>query len=112
MLTMGLREFNGIRIFVLSDRYLEGVKPPPQKRHVEITVSLHVLRGLAEKKRTGEVGGAFNFQEFAQDERNKYHVMICNYRFFKDFTEGSSDPSWIINMVNHFLPMELAAMRK
>lgn len=97
--------------FSIED-YPEGVKPPPQTRHVEITVSLHVLRGLAEKYKQGEVGGTFNFQEFAQDERNKYTVMICNYRFFKDFTEGSQDPSWIINMVNHFLPMELAASQK
>ncbi|ODN05251.1 hypothetical protein Ocin01_01424 [Orchesella cincta] len=94
------------------DQYPEGVKPPPQTRHVEITVCLHVLRGLAERQRKGETGSAFNFQEFTQDERNKYNVMICNYRFFKDFTEGSQDPTWIVNIVNHFLPAEVNVNRK
>ncbi|CAL8121904.1 unnamed protein product [Orchesella dallaii] len=89
------------------DQYAEGVKPPPQTRHVEITVCLHVLRGFAEKQKSGETGSAFNLHEWTKDEQNKYNVMICNYRFFRDFTEGSPDPAWIVNMVNHFLPAEV-----
>ncbi len=88
-------------------KYIEsGQKPPPQTRHVEITVVLHVLRGMAEVQRTSKDSSTFSVIDFTKDEENKYRVMVCNYRFFRDFTEGVN-PSWIINMVNHFLPAEI-----
>lgn len=33
---------------------------------------------------------------------NKY----INFRFFRDFTQGTKDPTWIINWINQFLPAE------
>ncbi|OXA63940.1 hypothetical protein Fcan01_02830 [Folsomia candida] len=78
---------------------------PPQTRHVEITVVLHVLRGMAEVQRTSK--DTFSVIDFTKDEENKYRVMVLNYRFFRDFTVGCKDPTWIINMVNHFLPAEI-----
>jgi len=78
-------------------------KGPPQKRYVEITVVFHVLRGMAEMQKNSE---SFTIGEFTKDEENKFRVMVCNYRFFRDFTAGRQDPTWIINMVNQFLPAE------
>jgi hypothetical protein len=76
---------------------------PPQKRFIEITVVLHVLRGFAEKSASGEMR---TLQEFIQAEDTRNSVMVCNYRFFKDFTDGVNRPDWIINMVNQFLPAD------
>ena len=76
---------------------------PAQVRHVEITYVFHVLRGMhldAEELREK------SFKEFVDSDETKKRIMVCNYRFFRDFTEGS-DPRWIVNMVNHFLPAEM-----
>jgi hypothetical protein len=106
-------EFGHFIIFIcirISGRHLEqGLKPPPQVRHVEITVVLHVLRGMEELKNKAKEAGEANFQiiDLTKDDSEKHKVMICNYRFFRDFTEGCKDPTWIINMVNHFLPADL-----
>jgi len=81
----------------------EGSGGPPQKRYVEITVVFHVLRGFAEMQKSNE---RLSIGEFTKDEENKFRVMVCNYRFFRDFTAGCKDPTWIINMVNQFLPAE------
>jgi len=87
-----------------GERHVEGGSPqPPQKRYVEITVVFHVLRGMAEMQKNNE---RFTIGEFTKDEENKFRVMVCNYRFFRDFTAGVKDPTWIINMVNQFLPAE------
>lgn len=77
-------------------------KRPSQIRHVEITVAFHVLKGLAEQVKTS--GENRHFMEFLRQEDTKYKVMICNYRFWRDFTEGVKDSSWIVNVVSHFLP--------
>lgn len=82
----------------------EGDKILPQTRHVEITVVFHILRGFAEQAKVR--GDAKTFQDFIKADDTKYNVMICNYRFFKDFTEGAKNPTWIINLVNHFLPAD------
>jgi len=76
---------------------------PPQKRFVEITVVLHVLRGFREKSEKGEMR---TLQEFIRAEDTRNNVMVCNYRFFRDFTDGINQPNWIINMVNQFLPAD------
>jgi len=99
--------YNAI-LFSDNDHYIEGDerKKPPQVRHVEITVVCHVLRGLDEMRKTNQTGSNMNFQSFIEDETTKYNVMVCNYRFFRDFTEGTKDPSWIVNMVNQYLPAD------
>jgi len=60
------------------------------------------------KNKTKESGeGHFQIIDLTKNDENKHRVMVCNYRFFRDFTEGCKDPTWIINMVNHFLPADL-----
>jgi hypothetical protein len=83
-------------------QYMEGQRPP-QVRHVEITYVFHVLRGMA---REHEDLANKTFKEFLESDETKKRVMVCNYRFFRDFTEGR-DPRWIVNVVNHFLPADL-----
>ena len=80
-------------------------RKPAQVRHVEITYVFHVLRGMSKDQDLSNK----TFKEFIAAEETKRRVMVCNYRFFRDFTEGK-DPKWIVNMVNHFLPAELPAM--
>lgn len=77
---------------------------PAQVRHVEITYVFHVLRGMHKEL---EDLREKSFKELVESEDTKKRIMVCNYRFFRDFTEGS-DPRWIVNMVNHFLPVEMS----
>lgn len=32
-------------------------------------------------------------------------ISICNYRFIKEFTQGS-ESDWTINVINHFKPAD------
>jgi len=75
---------------------------PPQTRYVEITVVFHILRGFLEKSKESQ---NFSIRHFINSE-DRNNVMVCNYRFFRDFTKGVQNPTWIINMMNHFLPAD------
>lgn len=34
-------------------------------------------------------------------------VIICNYRFYRDYTNASNPSPWIVNIANHFRPADL-----
>ncbi|CAG7786935.1 unnamed protein product [Allacma fusca] len=88
-----------------QSQYAEGVAPP-QVRQVEITMVFHVMKGIASEMSSPEFT-IKSPKDFLNPEDTHGRLMVCNYRFFRDFTEGQ-DPSWIVNMVNHFLPTEQA----
>jgi len=81
-----------------------------QKRFVEITITLHTIRGIESfiksvtdsKSNVGPFG--FNITKGNDDLKDK--LMVCNFRFIREFTKGV-DSSWVVNVVNVFRPSDM-----
>ncbi|CAG0896681.1 unnamed protein product [Darwinula stevensoni] len=74
--------------------------PPPklQRRWVEVTMCYHVFLGMGETIRRGEPPPTPG-----DLQRNREKLIICNYRFIRNYTKGVND-DWTINKLNHFRP--------
>jgi len=79
--------------------YIEG-RPEPPQREVEIMVVFHTLRGMNKDR---EELQEMSLPGFLKDPATRGRIMICNYRFYRDFTEGK-EPVWVVNLLNHFIP--------
>lgn len=68
-----------------------------QERFVEITVCFHVFEGLSELiEKEGFQPGPSSMQK----HRDK--IIICNYRFLREFTKNTQDGDWRVNLIHHF----------
>jgi hypothetical protein len=87
-----------------EDEYGDGGSGP-QVRQVEIMMVFHVMRGIAAELSSPDFVNK-SPRDFLDPADTQRRLMVCNYRFFRDFTEGK-DPTWIVNLVNHFMPTEV-----
>jgi len=51
----------------------------------------------------------FSAEEFSVKEMTPMELMrnvvLCNYQFYRDYTDKDNPSDWIINVVNHFYPL-------
>ena len=76
-------------------------------RLVEITMIFHILkdRESCRQEFLNSTGGAAaNWATAAKKMRD--NIVICNYKFLRDMSKNSTDDSWIISGLNHWLPSE------
>ncbi|GAB1602797.1 uncharacterized protein LOC115232575 [Argonauta hians] len=71
------------------------------QRFVEITVVFQGFHGFYDAKEKDPR----EYYEFVR--QNTERLYVCNYRFIREFTKGSSNDDWVINRLNHFIPNEL-----
>jgi len=66
-----------------------------EKRFVEITMCCHCLLGLGQLKQVDP-----HFQQLSE---HKDKIIVCNYRFMREYTKGV-ESGWVINVISHFKP--------
>lgn len=66
------------------------------QKAVEIMIIFFVLEMEASQKESPPP----SFSEMMEK------VVICNYRFFRDYTDKNNPTPWIINVINHFRPVD------
>ena len=68
---------------------------------MEITYVFHVFRGLSEITDRDDFQSTMQQGPTAMASKYKDRIMVCNYRFIREFTKGVESP-WIVNLVHHF----------
>ncbi|XP_008210384.1 uncharacterized protein LOC100116759 [Nasonia vitripennis] len=73
------------------------------QRFVEIMVIFHSLRGL-KRMRAENKEPPLNMGLLPEYQKLMF---ICNYRFIREYTKGV-ESSWTVNLINHFMPVNLS----
>lgn len=78
-------------------------------RLVEITMIFHILkdRNSYREEMLNPAGGADAAGNWAAAmKKMRGNIVVCNYKFLRDMSKSSTDDSWVISGLNHWLPSE------